>query len=214
MEELQSTEVLDREILEDARKKAYRILKNAEESAKAGRDRWEKKSDAAVAELRDQYARKLRTAQGEFAARLIVDKRRVRSEKIEGLLKTTMEAYLLNLARETLLSILERMLGQRLDVLRKTGELVEEGLEIEAQGLQEQELKELLNRRLPQGSWTLRSSVPAALQDGQFPAVIIHTPAARIVGSINALMTDLMQDKRAELITALAGEAALTGGEV
>ena len=32
MEELQSTDILDREILEDARKKAYRILKTAAET--------------------------------------------------------------------------------------------------------------------------------------------------------------------------------------
>ena len=50
MEELQSTELLDREILEDARKKAMRILKTCEETIKTQNTGWEKKKlDAAGA---------------------------------------------------------------------------------------------------------------------------------------------------------------------
>jgi hypothetical protein len=41
VEELQSTEALDREILEDARKKAFKILKGADESAASSKKSWE-----------------------------------------------------------------------------------------------------------------------------------------------------------------------------
>ena len=51
MEELQSTEILEREILEDARKKAMRILKTADDTIRAKTAEWEKKTADAVAEL-------------------------------------------------------------------------------------------------------------------------------------------------------------------
>jgi hypothetical protein len=46
MEELQSTEALDREILEDARKKAFKILKGADETLASSKTAWEKSSRA------------------------------------------------------------------------------------------------------------------------------------------------------------------------
>jgi hypothetical protein len=47
MEELTSTEALDREILEDARKKAFKILKNADDSISSSKESWDKKIERA-----------------------------------------------------------------------------------------------------------------------------------------------------------------------
>ena len=55
MEELRSTEVLDREILEDARKKAQKILKTAEDAHAAQAQDWDKKINGAVESI---YGRK------------------------------------------------------------------------------------------------------------------------------------------------------------
>ncbi|MDR2534432.1 MAG: ATPase [Treponema sp.] len=211
MEELQSTEVLDREILEDARKKAYRILKNAEESVKAGVEVWELKTDEAIAEVRERYARRGLIVKDELAARLILDKRRVQAQKIEGLLKSAMETYLFSLNRETLLSILEYAFRQRLDFLRKTQEFVESELQIQSHKIHDAELKEMLNRNLPQGSWTLGSE-NNGLKENQFPAIVVNAPTIRIVISIDAIADNLMEDKRAELASTLLGEKVLLEG--
>ena len=57
MEELVSTEALEREILEDARKKAERLLRGADEEARRIADAVEPKRAAAAAELERGYGR-------------------------------------------------------------------------------------------------------------------------------------------------------------
>ena len=55
MEELQSTEALDREILEDARKKAFKILKSADESAASAKAAWDRKLERTLKEVRENF---------------------------------------------------------------------------------------------------------------------------------------------------------------
>jgi hypothetical protein len=87
MEELQSTEALDREILEDARKKAHRILKTADDTIKAKSTEWEKNTAAALGELEKKYAAQGKIAASEIMAFLPMDKHRLRATKIEELLR-------------------------------------------------------------------------------------------------------------------------------
>jgi hypothetical protein len=51
MDELQSTEILDREILEDARKKVVRIFKAAEDTINSQNAEWDKKTISSIDEL-------------------------------------------------------------------------------------------------------------------------------------------------------------------
>lgn len=214
MEELQSTEVLDREILEDARKKAYRILKTAEESMKTGVAVWEKKGDADLAEVRQRYAERVLEMRKEIMARLVLDKRRVRSEKIEALLTSAMETYLLGLKRESLLSILEKTLQKQLGVLREMGEegLVGSEVKVQCHKMEEAEWEAILNRNLPHGSWTISTGNVGFVQEEPFPRMVLNAPEMRMVASINRVAETLLEDKRAELIRALLGEDALIAG--
>ncbi|MDR2797710.1 MAG: ATPase [Treponema sp.] len=154
MEELQSTELLDREILEDARKKAYRTLKAADEAVKAGTEAWEQKTAAAIAGIRQKYAQDFETIQRELQARLVLDKRRIRAEKIEGLLTSAMDAYFLSLPRERLLSLLEGALQRCVAEVQKTGEPVA-GFTVQCRGLTDAEGGQLLKACLPAETWTL-----------------------------------------------------------
>ena len=58
MEELKSTELLDREILEDARKKAHKILNTAGDSLGAQTRDWDEKIRSALASIGKSYAEK------------------------------------------------------------------------------------------------------------------------------------------------------------
>jgi vacuolar-type H+-ATPase subunit E/Vma4 len=216
MEELQSTEVLDREILEDARKKAYRILKTAEESMKTGVATWEKKGDADLAEVRQRYAERVLEMRKELAARLVLDKRRVRSEKIETLLKSAMETYLRGLKRETLLSILEGTLQKQLESLRESGAeaCMESGVKVQYHKVEAVELEAMLNRNLPKGSWTISSGNAGFIQEEPFPKIVLDAPEVQISASIVMVAETLLEDKRAELIQALLGAGALSSGGV
>lgn len=212
MEELQSTDVLDREILEDARKKAYRILKASEEGVKSAADLWEKKTTAAIAENRERYASRFATMKDEIVARLLLDKRRVRAEKIESLLKTAMTSYLQSLPRETLLSLLEKELSLRLTELRETNEFPATSITVRSNNLSSAESEAILKKYLTPGTWTLETTNTAMIVEDKFPRLALDAPSVRINASVDSAGHDLLEDKRAELLAALLGDAALEGG--
>ncbi|MDR2536911.1 MAG: ATPase [Treponema sp.] len=212
MEELQSTDVLDREILEDARKKAYRILKASEEGVKSAAELWEKRATAAIAESKEHYASRFVTMKDEVVARLILDKRRIRSEKVESLLKTAMFGYLQSLPRETLLSLLENELRLRLTELRETNEFPTTSMTVRIKNLSNAESEAILKKYLTPGTWTLETTSTATLVEDKFPRLTLDAPSVRINASIDSVGYDLLEDKRTELLVALLGDAALEGG--
>ncbi|MDR1326648.1 MAG: ATPase [Treponema sp.] len=214
MEELLSTDVLDREILEDARKKAYHILKASDESVKSVAELWENKTTAAIAESRKHYASRFVTMRDEIMARLLLDKRRVRSEKIESLLKTAMVGYLQSLPRETLLSLLENEVRLRLTELQETSEFPTTGVTVQIRNLSSAESEAILKKYLTPGTWTLETTSTAMLVEDKFPRLMLDAPSVRINASIDNVGYDLLEDKRTELLVALLGDAALEGGLV
>jgi hypothetical protein len=115
MEELQSTEALDREILEDARRKAFRILKAADDTVKTGALAWEDKISRAAEDLRRRFEERCKKTSEEIMARFPLDKSRAESEKIESLLRTAMDTWYAAQSREKILGLLERELRRRLE---------------------------------------------------------------------------------------------------
>src|SRR5512138_1058007 len=94
MEELKSTEALDREILEDAQKKAARLLRNAEQAADASEREWARKAESDIAELERKHSERVAERRKETLARLPLDKRRERAERAERLIDAAMADYL------------------------------------------------------------------------------------------------------------------------
>ncbi|MDR3171220.1 MAG: ATPase [Treponema sp.] len=227
MEELRSTEVLDQEILEDARKKAYRILKSADDTVKAQVAVWDQKAEAAIADIREKYAHRTTTTSVEIMARLPLDKRRARSEKIEGLLKSAMKGYLSTLPRAKLLVFLETELRKRFDELQEVapGSLEPDPAgdspavlpQVMFRGLSTTEVATILNKVFSREGeavpWTLKPADPHFLDAGQFPEIRIDTRQVRITASIDRTADALLEDKRMELVLALLGPEGLDEGE-
>ena len=174
MEELRSTEALDREILEDARKKAFKILKTAEDAQAAQTRDWDKKIQASVDSIRGHYEEKTKKIREELFARLPLDKRRLRSETAESALKKAMDDFLRGLPREKLLSILEHELSPRIKAFADAGALVRYS------GMDLSETKDLLKK----------VSAPADLEfkeeslAHEFPFIVINTQAVKISASV------------------------------
>jgi hypothetical protein len=216
MEELQSTEVLDREILEDARKKAHRILKTAEETLNTQGAVWEKKTAQSTAELRKKCEGRIAAVRGEILARLPLDKRRARSERIESLLQSAMGEYLASLERGKVLSLLEAELRRGFEEYARYGEAPDPAPALRYRGLERREAEALLKQALPAlPSWTETAGISWDIKEaeagfwGKFPALQVITRAARITASIERAAGTLLEDKRAELVSALLGEGAL-----
>ncbi|MDI9428254.1 MAG: hypothetical protein QM400_09825 [Spirochaetota bacterium] len=96
MEEIKGTEALEREILEDARKRAERIIRKAEESARLLGVQTEKKIEEATTALVGEYQAKKRIAELEMLSRLPLEKARLdisyRDEMLRKALKGALES--------------------------------------------------------------------------------------------------------------------------
>lgn len=209
MEELQSTEILDREILEDARRKAQRILKTADETAASAAASWEKKTGKALARIRKAYGQRLEQSREEIMARLPLDKRRSRLETVEGFLKKAAGDYLRSLSPERI----QGLLGAEL--VRRCGEFAAEPpdagaapLKVHFRGLSGADLGELMEQALPGWAWVPPDAKTPDLP-GTFPAIRIDAPGFRVTVSADAEVEALLLERRAELTAALIGEAAL-----
>jgi hypothetical protein len=208
MEELRSTDVLDREILEDARKKAYKILKTADETVAAQTKRWDKKSVRDLAKVRKAYAERIEKERVEILARLPLDKRRLRSETAQNALGEAMDGFLSALGRDKLLSLLESELKERLAACI---DWREEGIRDQAvllfSAMSEAEAGKFAGMAKGcVGEITLRKNdSPLA---SKYPALSLDAPTAKIEVSVENAAANLLEDKRAELA------AALLGGEV
>jgi vacuolar-type H+-ATPase subunit E/Vma4 len=220
MEELLSTEALDREILEDARKKAYRILKAADDAVKAGAAAWEKKTAEAAAEMEGRYALRRERAAAEIMARLPLDKQRLRSEKIEGLLLSAAEDWFSGLDRKQVLSLLEGELGKGLGECPEARDFPRAGVRL--RGLDQAEAGVLLKKHLPglvpvfeksgAGELPPQGKAGGSQARGQvYPEMILDFPPVRITVSIALAVDSLLRDRRAELVSALLGPEALRG---
>jgi hypothetical protein len=218
MEELRSTEVLDREILEDARKKAFKILKTADDTVNAQTRRWERKTRRAIEEIRGNYARRLEKAKEEILARLPLDKRRLRSGTAENFLLNGMETFLRNLSRRQLLSVLERELASRLAAcVDRDGTAAGNPPVLLYSGMSESEAKGVLaaaaagsgtKDALPGVSeWRFQKNESAGASE--FPSAVLNMPPVRIAASVAAAAAELLAERRAELAAALLGEGVL-----
>jgi len=216
MEELLSTEVLDREILEDARKKAHKILKTADENQAAQVRDWEKKTRDAVNSIQKAYAERTERIEKEILARLPLDKRRLRSETSESFLKNAIDNFLRSLDREKLLAILEGELSQRIDScagVEGSREFYYSGMNAEeAHGILERILAASGRKDSPDGNWEFKEEPQAGSSgphDHTFPSVVIHTQVLKVSASVEDAAEAMMKEKRAELASALLGEGVL-----
>ena len=203
MEELRSTDVLDREILEDARKKAHKILKTADDTLETQSREWEEKTQDMLDSVRNNYAERTRKDKEEIFARLPLDKRRLRSETAEKYLAKAMDDFLRSLPRETLLAILERELEERLEACKDEGSI--QGAGILYSGMELSEARRLLEKVLP--AVDINYSEDPLFHE--FPGMVINTQTLKISASVEAAAGALLNERRAELSAALLGEEVL-----
>jgi V/A-type H+-transporting ATPase subunit E len=110
MEEIISTEALEREILEDARRKADRALRAAEEEASRMAAAGERRAAAAIAEFESAAARKAKLYRAEALGRLPLERSRILAAYVDSRLSQAVLAYLAGLPEEAVAGIARRLL--------------------------------------------------------------------------------------------------------
>jgi len=199
MEELQSTEILDQEILEDARKKAHRILKAADDTIKAKLADREQKLNETISELEKKYAQLSKHATDEIMAHLQIDKQRVKAKKIEELLASAVRTWFGGLSRERVLALLKGELAKR---VAASDTSTASSIQAQIHQVEKKEAEALLKAVLPGKSCAIEQSASVS----PYPEIILETPEARIYASISKTVDALLGEKRAELVKALLGE--------
>jgi len=194
MEELQSTEILDREILEDARKKAVRILKTAETTISAQNAQWEQKIAENVKNLEKKYAEEKKAEYERVMARLPVDKLRIKIEKIENMLKSAVENWYKSLERAQILELL----GGELAIIKKQ-KTENNNAAAKVYGIDRNEAEIILK------NVNLNCVIEEVHSESLYPSIIIDTDDVRITASVEKMIEFLLDEKRAELIEALIG---------
>ena len=210
MEELQSTDILEREILEDARKKAQRILKIADDTIKAKSDEWEKKTTALLDELEKKYAEQSRLAVYEIMAVLPLDKRRAKAQLIEELLDSAVKHWYGRLSRRQALDLVQRELAKRLAVCEVCADSeAKQGIHVATHSIERAEAQAIVQAVLPGASCIIEEMPSAAV----YPELVLENRDVRIHASIGKTVDYFLSEKRAELLEALIGSAEMAGEE-
>ncbi|MCL2180156.1 MAG: hypothetical protein FWB83_03425 [Treponema sp.] len=206
MEELQSTEILDREILEDARKKALRILKTCEETIKTQNADWEKKTAKNIDELNIKYEKLSKTESERVMARLPIDKLRVKIERIENMLSEAVDEWYKGMDRSSVLKILSVELKKRLSQCIEFN--LSNQIAANISGLTQEEAKKILKENNLNLSFvTCNFSQHAA----RFPSIMLESSLAKITASIETTIESILLERRIELTEALTGREFLEG---
>ena len=100
MQELRSTEILDKEILEDAQKKVQKILKNSESECRSIMSSVDDKVTKTVEEKEATLISKLESIKTNLNASLPLEKERFQVSFVENLIITKIQDYLKSLSQE------------------------------------------------------------------------------------------------------------------
>jgi DNA repair exonuclease SbcCD ATPase subunit len=221
MEELLSTDNIHREILDDAKRKAAKILKNAENTIAAASSKWDAKLRKAADEVKARYDAELAEKRTEAKARLAMDKARARLSKITGELEKATRGFCRTLPRKEALAVLERALSVRRSAV-KAAHVVHDGaseavavspffsIQVETYGLARAEAETILGRL---SLTAVHIDERKAEDDGlsvinELPAIILTLSGGdiKITASIQAEADAMLLSKRAEAAEALFGE--------
>ncbi|MDR1470327.1 MAG: hypothetical protein LBT00_13675 [Spirochaetaceae bacterium] len=205
MEELLSTDNIHREILDDAKRKAAKILKNAENVVATASSDWDAKLKKAVDEVRARYDAEIAENKSEAKARLAMDRARAKLSKITGVLEKAMRDFFQTLDRNEVLAVVERALAVRLAAVKAAAgqhEAVDfSRLEVEAHGLTKAEAETILGRLSLAAT---RIDERDAGDDGLF-SIVLWTGDIKMTASIQAEADAMLLSKRAEAAEALFG---------
>jgi V/A-type H+-transporting ATPase subunit E len=210
MEELRSTEALDREILEDARKKADRILKTADQTVRSIGQQWQEKLKTDLAVLEQMYRQRTEKTEHEIMARLPLDKHRLRSERAERVLQEAASAFCASLPRDRILTVLQQELMNKVAAASETTGFLETEtvLSVSVKGLLKTEADTLLSTVFKKIERTYASDSTWS-DKVVYPEIICETTSLRLVVSFKAVVDQLLLDKRSELAVALLGKGVI-----
>ena len=199
MEEIASTDALEKEILEDARRKGEKILKDGEAEAARIRAESAAHSEAALDALDADFRSRTERYENENLARLPLEKGRLKATYIDRLLVTAMEAYLSALPAA-------QMTGLVSGLLARAGSLVgDDAISVRFKGMDEAAARGLVKDGLP------RARLLGLVRDETLPAagLVLENEGAMLKAwaTLDLVGEKLLDRHRGELARVLCAEA-------
>jgi V/A-type H+-transporting ATPase subunit E len=197
VEVLRTSEELEKQILEDARKKAHRILESADKECAAIRAEWAKKLEEESARMEEDARKQMKALQNELEASLPLDFMRARLSFIEEALRTQLRALFGGFSAKEKAEIIAALVN-RVEPLFK-GKTVIAGVN----GITAQEAEKIL-RGTPGVTLQGVKALPAEMGEG----IVLETPDGKIRyrGTFAELQERLLEEHREELKLALLGK--------
>jgi vacuolar-type H+-ATPase subunit E/Vma4 len=199
MEEIVGAQVIQGEILDDARKRAARMLVEAEEEAERTKIAIGEKADAVVAEIMRTSESRSQRFRMETLARLPLETTRMRTEFVDKKLRAALGDYLLGLGEAAIGGLAQAMLA------RGAAFLSGKAVRLSRRGLSEAAARAIA------GSCLAGAGAVEIVEDDSLPAPGLV--AAAVDGSLVLRATmDLVEERlldrsRGELARALCAEA-------
>jgi len=203
MEVLKSGDALEKQVLEDARTKASRILAEAERECAALRQEWQRKTEEEVRRIEAERDARIRAVRQELESSLPLDSMRARLAYMQEAIERALKEYFAALKPAELARIVGGMLKRMPPVFQgakatasvsgmpalEVQRLVEENVP----GIQVQEVKEMA--RTPGAAEAVDSGIVLETTDGR----------VRFRGTLQELKAQLLENYREELAAALLG---------
>ena len=203
MEELVSTEALEREMLEDARRKAERILRGADEEARRISDSVGRRGEEAAAELERGYAERSARYRADAMARLPLEQARLRASYVDARLREALGAFLAALPEARVAGMARARLAAARDYLDG------KELRIRRRSLSEAAARRAVASALP------GARISACLEDPGLGAAGLVAEAADgsaiLRATVDLAAELLLLERRGELAEALCAEALGAG---
>jgi vacuolar-type H+-ATPase subunit E/Vma4 len=199
MEEMVSTEALENEILEDARKKGERLLKDAEtEAAKIRADSGER-TQGSLASVTADYTARAERYRAENLARLPLEKCRLKATFVDRLLRSAAESYLSSLSKERIALLVSSRLGLSSPLVGSAE------VSVRFKGISEKEARGIMASALP--SARVATILPDETLLASGLAVETASGMLRIAATLDLVGEELLDEHRGELGRALCAEA-------
>ncbi|MDR2481978.1 MAG: hypothetical protein LBD07_06825 [Spirochaetaceae bacterium] len=210
MEELKSTELLDKEIENDAVKKAASIKKNALLTVEKTKHEWQKRLETEIAKEKIKFDSAVAAYKKEASAKLLLDKKRFQCKTAGNRLKEAVNTFLDSMERKEIVFLLERIFSLRTQKAFNGdfSVLTDFPPSVFYYSLSAAELNAILGAAFPCvdfSAWQI-TETPARNSSNPDAALILDTHSTRITASCSAEANEILLDKRHELMQTLLGE--------
>lgn len=142
MEELRSTEILDKEIQNDARKKAQKILEKADADCQFLLQNVKTRLDSAEAERKQKNIEKINIHQKNLNAALPLEKERFLVSYVQNAIEKACDNYLTSLSLSQKIDLLKNQLKKYVE------KLVDKKITAYFYGLSEQDVKKVIDNKV------------------------------------------------------------------